>query len=199
MPVTALPASLKIVELRLAIQLAGEHPRRVGNKSRMPSAPLAEIWRGSVTFAALSQSDLMQAIAKLEAYDGRATAFGLPLKQGFATHTNSVSGTLAATTTRGKDTIAVTCSTLTEITAGTLLQIGTAGDAGAQLVEVLEDVTVTTATLVRIAPRIRTAIASGTAVTGGNITAAFKRVGDKIDSSFATDSGMLTLEFVEAL
>jgi len=198
MPLTSLSATFKIVELRLSIGMAGDNPRRPMNKSRNPMTPYAEVWRGQIVFAAVNQADAFAQQAELEAFDGRVTAFGVTLKQGFATHSNSFSGTLASAAVAGADAISVT-ATATALLAGTLLQIGTPGDANYQLVEVLEDVTVGAATTVRIAPRIRYAIASSTAVTGGNVTAALKLVKDELDHRFAIHSGSFTVDVIEAL
>lgn len=199
MPLTSLPASFKIVELRLAIGAAGDNPRRQLNKSRNPMLPFAEMWRGQIVFATVGRSDAVAQHAALEAFDGKVTAFGVTLKQGFATHSNSLSGTLAAAAVAGADTISLTSGTLTDLAAGTLLQIGTPGDANYQLVEVLEPVSVKAAVSVYIAPRIRYAINSGTAVTGGNVTAALKLAKDELGATFDIDNGVLAVDVVEAI
>ena len=199
MPLTSLPASFKIVELRLSISAAGDNPRRQLNKSRNPMLPFAEMWRGQIVFATVGRNDALAQHAALEAFDGKVTAFGVTLKQGFATHANSFSGTLAAAAVAGADTISLTSGTLTDLQAGTLLQIGAADAANYQLIEVLEPVSVKDAVTVYIAPRIRYAINSGTAVTGGDVTAALKLAKDELGATFDIDNGMLAVDVVEAL
>lgn len=199
MPVTSLPSTFRIVELRLAVVSAGEHPRRQLNKSRNPMLPFGELWAGQIVFAATGRNDAMAQHAALEAFDGKVTAFGVTLKQGFATQSNSFSGTLAAAVTAGADNISLQSATLTDLPAGTLLQIGTPGDANYQLVEVLDDVSVKTATTVYVAPRIRYAISSSTAVTGGNVTAVLKLAKDELAAQFDIDNGALAVDVIEAI
>lgn len=199
MPVTMLPASFKIVELKLSIALAGDNPRRQLNKSRNPALPFAEMWQGSIAFAAVNRADAVAQHAVLEAFDGKVTAFGVTLKQGFATHANSFSGTLAAAAVAGSDTISLSSGTMTDLKAGTLLQIGTPGDANYQLVELLDDASIKTAVSVYIAPRIRYAINSGTTVTGGDVTAVLKLNKDELQAAFNIDNGAVSVDVIEAV
>jgi len=161
--------------------------------------PFAEMWRGQVVFAATNRSDALAQHAALESFDGKVTAFGVTLKQGFATQSNAFSGTLAAAAVAGADTILLQSGTLTDLKVGTLLQIGTPGDANYQLVELLDDVSVKSAVSAYVAPRIRYAINSGTAVTGGNVTAALKLAKDDLAATYDIDNGMLAVDVVEAL
>ena len=199
MPITPRPASFRIVELRLSGGLAGESPRRQLNKSRNPHMPLAEVWRGQIVFAPVSRAVAAAQHAALEALDGKVTAFGVVLKQGFATHANAFAGTLASAAAPGADAISVQSGTPTDVEAGTLLAVGTAGDANYQVVEVLQAASVGAATLVYIAPRIRNAIAGGTSVTGGDITIALRTSKDELDARFDTDRGALPIDVIEAI
>jgi hypothetical protein len=195
-----LPSTFEIVELRLSVALAGETPRNALNKSRNPFTPFSELWTGQIVFAAVGRNAAMEQIAALEAFDGKVGSFGVTLKQGFATHANSFSGSLAVAAVAGADTITVQTGTATDLKAGTLLQIGASDSASYQLVEVLQDVSVPTAgAVIYIAPRIRYAIAGSTAVTGGDVTAVLRLAKDEFAPSYSIDNGAIAIDVIEAI
>lgn len=192
MPLDTLPTSAKIVELQLSIGVASNTKRRPLDKGLTIGAPMREIWQGAATFATMAPSALRALTAWLAARDGRAGAFLLPLKQGFATHANTVAGTCAAASS-GASSLAVTLAANATIRAGTLLSVG------AQIVEVLDDATCAPTGTLNIAPRIRAPLANGTSVVGGDILLPVSLISDELDTETGAAHGTAGIRFIEAV
>ena len=201
MAVAQLPAIAKIVEARIGID-----PASYGQQSSLDLAatygPAAhEMWSGEVLLAAMSERDGLTLQAFLNTLDGRKTPFGLRMPTTLLTHYVNLAGTLAAATTRQASTISLTAAAGTKVLQGTLLSIGSIDDAAYQVVEVIDEFTSGTAVTVTVAPRIRTVIASGTAVQIGNgVIGKFIIAADDIRTpTFTLDRTAPVLPLTEAL
>jgi hypothetical protein len=197
MPLDTLPPYVHIRELHAVIRAVDTSPRRPLNKSRGPSATFREMWVGQASMAPLSRDDARRFAAWLAARDGRSGAFGIVLKQGYATHPNAFAGTVSAANS-GAANIVVT-GTTGALLSGTLLTIGPPGEVGSQVVEVLDTVMVSGATAVNIAPRIRGTVANGSPIVGGDATLPVYLTSDDIKLASEVAHGVASFEFIEAV
>lgn len=168
MATAQLPDIAKIVEARIGIDAPAYGQASTVDLAAQYGALAGERWAGEVLLATLNETDGRILQAFLNTLDGRKTPFGVRMPTTLLTHYCNVSGTLAADTTRQGDTISLTATAGTRVLQGTLLSIGSIDDANYQVCEVLAEFDTGTAVSVSVAPRIRTVIASGTAVRVGN-------------------------------
>lgn len=194
----AFPAAAKIREMRLGIACDADSAQRAITRDNPIPPHMREIWRGEMLLANLTLADIATVQAFIEYLDGSVDPFSLGLSR--YSQPSTLSGTIAATAVRGKDTVTVNFSSTGQtLRAGTLLTIGSISSGSFQLVEALEDVTSAASTVVRIAPRVRYAYSIGTAVAAGSVTAKFKLTDDLAEASREISYGMCSLRFAESL
>lgn len=195
-----LPSFAKIVELQLAIRTQDTAMISEMRLTRAPNSGHTEMWGGQISLATMTRENGRKLAAFLEAHDGQVEAFLVPANAGYSTHAVSYSGTLQVAAVAGADTITVNNATDIDIHEGTLLRIGTAGSAGYQVVEVLVPVRIGPGnTLVSVAPRIRSALAAGVAVSSVDVLFALNMTSDTHGVTFGHDRAIATLEVQEAI
>lgn len=137
-----LPAYAKVSEYQLRIVSPDDAPTRVTDLVQPSATPQRELWAGSVAFAPMSLDDFRAFLGWLAQFDGRKTAFGLPMPAGLMTVTPTVSGTLFAAANSGNSTIRASLTpAATLVAAGTLVTLGSDAANAYQVVEVLADAT----------------------------------------------------------
>lgn len=201
MALNQLPTFAHIAELQLSIALVERSVRRPSLKTRGPQATLTEMWRGQIAFADVSAANARVFASWAEWQDGRVQAFGVTLRQGFATHANNFAGTITVAALPGDSFVYLASSAGSQsLLSGTLLAIGAPGAAGYQVVELLDDATLNSAaSLVPIAPRIRKQTPAGTAVAGGDVQAALRFTGDMPGVTQALFRGVTSFDVIEAV
>jgi hypothetical protein len=191
------PNDAHIVELRYGIDTPSDGGRS-GLTRRASYGPMAaEQWSGEILLASVSVAASEVLAAALHDADGKVAALALPLASGFASHVGSIAGTLAAATTRQADRVSLNLAAGPTIEAGMLMAIGALTDDAYQVVEVLQDFTPGAAVTVFVSPRIRTVIASGTAVALGAVTARVRLSSDDVGQTRNFDHSDVVLPVME--
>ncbi len=198
--VAMLPTDVHIVETRLAIMAPSPDVRRVTNR-RNPLAILPrELWGGAFLLAPMSLPVHVALKAFLWGLDGKVVPFGVTLRSGYLSQPATLSGVLASAAAVGAQQIVVNVSAGTVIQAGTLLSVGNVDTAGYQICEVLDDAFLSAATVLNVAPRIRSPLAAGAAVVLGTVVGKYTLASDNLDNMDAMlDRGACTLPVIEAL
>ncbi len=202
MTVQTVPSAAKIRHARLRISAPDSGVRSVMNRRAAYGHQLRAMWNGAIEFAALSRQESAELHAFFERLDGQVDSFGVPIPLGVLSQGNtSPSGTLNTAVVAGSDTADLTgFPTNTVLLRGTLLALGDIDDSNYQVVEVVVDADLDSSGTTTVAPRIRRAIDSGTAVKAGGITMKLNLTGDRLDSiQDAITYGSLAIDVMEAL
>lgn len=198
----SVPSYAKISELQLRIVSPDDAARNVMNLKLQAAAAFRECWAGQVAFAAMHPNDANKFLSWVEQFEGRLTAFGVPVYEGHFTKTPSHTGTLAADTTAGSSTLSLTVSPVSgTIEAGTLLTVGNADNDEYQVFEVLADAAVSSNPVsVEVSPRVRWVFSSGATVTFGATNMRFRLREDYVgDHSIDISHGVVVLDVVEGV
>lgn len=198
----ALPAFVKIEELRVRVAAPNDEMRRPSLGYDTPTAPYREGWEGSLVIAPMSRENLHALIAFLGSLDGRVNAFYHPATIGVFNQAQSYQGTLGATAVAGSETLTVNFTTGagTTLRVGTLLRLAPVTGDTYQLFQVVREATAGTGTIVYVAPRPRRAFTASTAVNSSDI-AYFKweLAHDRLDDVKAqNDRGAIVIPVREA-
>lgn len=196
----ALPTIAKIRELRLRVAAPNDNARRPLTR-KAPYAPaLREMWFAEVALAATAPADALALAAFIESLDGRVDVLTFPLAGGVFGAAHAVAaGTLSGAVAAGANRVKVLKSGAAVLEPGTLLGIGDPNTAAYQMVEVTGGGAASVAQVVHVAPRIRRAFASGTAVAIGSVTARMRLDSDAHNVAADVVSGTGTLSLIEAV
>lgn len=195
MTVPALPSFAKIRELRLGVRHAREDdPLRPTTRSR-PFAPShSERWQGEMLFAPLASAKARELCAFLEGQDGRVSPFLVTLTAGKFGADVAATAAVAVAPALGTDVVSLTV-TGGPIVPGTLLTLGDPQSGPFQLFEAVA----VSGGNVTVAPRVRAAFTTGSAVTIGTVQAKLCRAQDTFDLADYVGHSLLSLTVVEAL
>lgn len=198
-----LPSSAKITEAQLVILSPDDAPRNPMNMKLQGGAKARELWSGSIAIAPSSAADLAALLAWLEQFDGRLTAFGIPMAAGFLTLPGAHTATVRVAGETGDATLALEVLPASgTIKAGTLLTLGDPDTDAYQVVEVLADAAVpgTGDVTVEISPRLRWEFNSGETVTIGATVLRVRLVSDELDGhGYTASHGVVSLQVVEGV
>lgn len=200
MPTAILPAYAKIQEQRIAVSTQIDAVRRPLNLKNPVGPRHTEIWRGEISFAAMTRADIHAFGAWLAALDGRVEAFALPFINGFSSLGPTQAGALVGNVAYGAETITVSGLGAAPL-VGTIGKIGADIDSGPYWLFQIVSVTPSGGNYVlEWAPRARAAISAGATVNLGAVNGKFKLDTDRLDSWQSNVShGIVSIPVVEAL
>lgn len=195
MALLELPATVKIIEARLAIQNAIPDAFRSAVNRAAPFPPaFRELWTCKLALAPMLPADAEALAAFCERLDGRVTAFKMPMTNGIFGNSAADITTIAADLARGESLVTITGAVPAP---GALF---TLGDIEADAFQMFEVVAGVTSTTFRVAPRARYAFTTAAALVKTSPPMRWRLASDvEGRPSVNVSRGVTTLNLVEAV